>query len=170
MPTAIDLPHITEWGIKHDPKDSDLIYRGAFWPHIMFVRDKLARQLAETVDHTYDEYRELVRVCGNHRSKSVTLPVFSIDWKRGIRFTLRYNFYDWGVSIEANKPVVWDFNGLCRPDEVTSYCEGFPEDRLFEAYDKNHSRFTVGLRDDFDVYAFFHLLQRQFPHDKTATS
>lgn len=157
-----ELQHVTDWAQANDP-DPNLIWKSGMWEQVMFVRDVLARLLAQKPDHTYDDYRGLVRVCGEHRSKSVKLPVFSIEWKRGIRFTLRYNFYDWGVSVEAAKPLAWDFAGLFRPDSVDSCLEGFPADRKFGPYNANPSRFTFGVGDKHDLYAALFLIVRQFP-------
>lgn len=162
MSTTTELIDATAWGEANTP-DENLIFKSGMWQQIMFVRDRLARMLAKTVDHTHEEYRYLVKVCGDHHSKSVTLPVFSIDWKRGVRFTLRNNFYDWGVSVQSIKPIVWDFDGLFDRAKVDSYLEGFPDDRKFSTYDADPSRFTFGVRDDFDLYAVMFLIARQFP-------
>jgi hypothetical protein len=158
-----DLPLATEW-VKANVPAENLLYRDHFWPQIGFVRDVLAAALAQRTDHTLEEYTNLVRVCGEHHSKSVTLPVFSIAWKRGVTFTLRNNFHDWNVSVDADRPIEWDFDGLFdRRKDNYCFVQGFPPDRVFGRFDENPQRFTFSVSSNYDVYVFFFLLARQFP-------
>ena len=158
---------VTEWAVANEPAP-DLIYRRGMWDQVKFVRDDLAGLLCPRIDHTIDEYRDLVKVCGTHRSKSVLLPVFSIESKRGFRLTMRNNFHDWGVSVEVThgcNAVTWDFDRLADPNKVDSYCEGFPPNRKFGTFAQSSHEFTVGLQaSDYNLYTFVYLLMRQFPH------
>ena len=91
---------LQEWANANKPDDK-MLWKEAFWDQIIFVRDRVAGILART----YDEYRNLVCVIGTHTSKSIKCPVYRIhlDLKPpagGVDITMRYNFYNWNISIE----------------------------------------------------------------------
>lgn len=159
---------LQEWADAHKPPAANG-WEPGYWNHIMFVRDKVAGTLCEEADHTFEELCELVKVVGTHTSKSILLPVFGIDWKRGVQFTIRYNFYNWAISVKSQKPIAWDFDGLFARGDVELYHEGFPADHVFGSYNQDPTQFTVSLwGGNYDLYTFFYLLKRQFPAAREA--
>ncbi len=140
--------------------DANLLYKKSAEAQIMFVRDDLGRALASSWQQWSgeDENGEggAVTVIGEHRSKSVRLPVYHVALP-GIELVLRDNFYNWKVSVRSDAPihnvVGW---GLFREDEEIHgvYCEGFPREWVHGPYAKDSRRFTVELSGEYEVYAF----------------
>lgn len=160
----------------------DLLYKKAASSQVMFVRDSLGRALASSWqewqgedDSEGERHGGAVTVIGEHRSKSVRLPVYHIVLpgptllergrfieQPGLEMVLRDNFYDWKVSVRSDAPIHnvagW---GLFREDEAISacYCEGFPREWVQGPYAKDKRRFTVELGGQYDLYAFCLLLR-----------
>lgn len=161
------------WLAEH--RTTDLIYvsrnaRGeASLPQVHFVRDTLAGLVWSDVGY-YDRPREPAPrtdctesawVIGEHRSKSVRLPVYSLERPdRGLRFTLRDNYHDWKLSVESEvpiddplfpclfhttPPIERDYTG----DSLAPvYFEGFPADRVFGYHAANPRRWSADLSSD----------------------
>ena len=125
----------------------------------IFVRDRLCQLLRST----YEELRDNpLLVISTHYSKSVKLPVFQINLEKyGIEMVLRYNFYDWKISVKSDKPLDFDYMGLFNPTEEISYlyCEGFPRDKVYGSYEQSHSQFTIEIGSHYDLYTFIFLLK-----------
>lgn len=70
---------------------------------------------------------------------------------------LRYNFYNWIISIKSDKPLDFDYMGLFNPSEVIPevYCEGIPKDKIYGSYEENHSQFTIDIVSKYDLYTLF---------------
>jgi len=147
-------------------QSDDLIYKDAANNQIGFVRWKLSGLLANRDDHTIEEFKTLFKVVSTHHSKSVELPVYYVDWKRGFTFVLRYNFYNWNVTIIDNRPS--DTSPLKLPeymhiDEQYGYCfvEGFPEEYIKGKYIENPRAFTFCCDHDHDLYAIvWHIISQ----------
>jgi len=149
---------LQEWANENKPDDK-MLWKDAYWNQVMFVRDKVAGLLA----HTYDEYKSMVRVVGTHNSKSILCPVYFIELEEGVRIYMRYNYYNWNISVESlHTPITCDFLG-CFSDENYGYCyvEGM-EDHKYGTYAENNKKFTVCIHDTYDVYVFFRALKRLF--------
>lgn len=148
---------LQKWANEHAPGD-EMLWKNAYWSQIMFVRDKVAGVLART----YEEYRDLVDVVNTHRSKSITCPVYFIDLpKDGVRIWMRYNYYDWNISVESERPITCDFLDTFN-DEVGygyCFCQGM-EDKKFGPYKDSNKKFTVCIGDDYEVYTFFRALRK----------
>lgn len=161
------------WLAEH--KLTDLLYvtrnaRGEVsLPQVHFVRDRIAGLVWSDVGY-YDRPREpeprtdcteSAWVIGEHYSKSVRLPVYSLERPdRGLRFTLRDNYYDWKLSVESEvaiddplfpylfhttPPIERAYTG----DSLSSvYFEGFPEDRVFGYHATNPRRWSAELASD----------------------
>lgn len=157
---------IQEWANRTNPDvDGE---RWHAWDQIVFVRDRLHPVFVpEHADRTADP----VRVIGTHTSKSVTLPVFSI-YGLGLELTLRYNFYDWKVSVEAvdymaKVPDNWP-KGLFDRSKAHNavYFEGFKDEWVFGSYDDRRNKvpeklgetFSVELYDRYDLFLFCSML------------
>lgn len=156
---------VTAWARVNNPIEQ-LIYGKYLGPQICFVRDKLCMVL--NPDYKYwDKNPPLV--ISHHYSKSVKLPVYQINIEEyGVELILRNNFYDWKISINSSSPLNFNFMGIF--DTIKEiphiFCEGFPKDKVYENYDKNHSQFTLEIRSDYDLYTFFFLLKKYLEQDK----
>ncbi len=150
-----DDSRLTTWALDHtETKD----YSDYFWDQVRFVRDEVSSLLSRT----YKEYRDLTDVVSTHRSKSCTLPVFFIDLpKDGVKIWMRYNFYNWNVSVESDRPLTCDFLHTFSIESGLSYCycEGM-EDKKFESYKDNNKKFTVCIGNKYDVYVFLSVLRK----------
>lgn len=154
--------HLQEWALAHEPSET-LIYKRGYWEQIVFVRDWIPEVLAKT----YEEYEAIMsnmKAISTHTSKSVLLPVFRVELADGTVFTMRYNFYDWKMSVDSPRDVDADFMGLFNPDATFSscYCEGFPEECVYGSYAKNKRRFTIELAPgEHRIFAFFWIFSHQ---------
>ena len=149
---------VTAW-IRVNEPDENLIYAKGLGDQVCFVRDILCQLLRST----YEEWRDNPPlVISTHYSKSVKLPVFQINLEKyGIEMVLRYNFYDWKISVKSDKPLDFDYMGLFNPkEEIASvYCEGFPKDKVYGSYEQSHSQFTIEIGSHYDLYTFIFLLK-----------
>lgn len=161
----------------------DLIYRKGGPKQVMFVRDQIAPLVFRGLStDTEDGYKSPSEQCAfvisEHHSKSCTLPVYSLEPPgKGIIFTLRDNFYDWKVSVEADREVEIDDVGLFRgsppvaPDYGGNYLhpvyfEGFPKSRIFGCYSENKQEFSVMLESNYQLYTFIFLVMRAYEGDE----
>ena len=149
---------VTAW-IRVNEPDENLIYAKGLGDQVCFVLDRLCQLLRST----YEEWRDNPPlVISTHYSKSVKLPVFQINLEKyGIEMVLRYNFYDWKISVKSDKPLDFDYMGLFNPTEEISYlyCEGFPRDKVYVSYEQSHSQFTIEIGSHYDLYTFIFLLK-----------
>ncbi len=145
---------------------------------VHFVRDALSSLVWHDV--SYDKrqsepeqpaYKVTAYVIGEHKSKSVRLPVYSLERPDlEIQMVLRYNFYNWNVSVISEKPVksgrLWGFVTNCsgfrfkedrayQPGDSWGYCffEGFPSEFRLGPYVLNQSRFSLWVDDDYEMYS-----------------
>ena len=149
------MSRLQKWANEHKPSD-DMIWKDAYWRQIMFVRDKVAGLLART----YTQYRDLVDVVSTHTSKSIICPVYFIDLnKDGVNIWMRYNYFNWNISVLSDERIDCDFLG-CFDDRNHNYCfcEGM-EKWKFGTYAESKFRFTVCIDSDYDVYVFFRALK-----------
>ena len=149
---------VNAWLRVNEPNEN-LIYAKGLSDQVCFVRDTLCQLLTSTYEEWCDNPPLVI---STHYSKSVKLPVFQINLEKyGIEVVLRYNFYDWKVSVKSEKPLDFDCMGLFNPTEKISYiyCEGFPKDKVYGSYEQNHSQFTIEIISRYDLYTFFFLLK-----------
>jgi len=149
---------VTAWMRVNEP-DEKLIYAKGLGDQVRFVRDTVCQMLIAN----YEEWRDNPpQVISTHYSKSVKLPVFQINLEKyGIEMVLRYNFYDWKISVKSDKPLDFDYMGLFNPREkiLAHYCEGFPKDKVYGSYEQSHFQFTIEIVSSYDLYTFFFLLK-----------
>lgn len=147
---------------------------------VHFIRDRIGPMVWADV-HYYKRPRALPRydcretamVIGEHRSKSVRLPVYSITREDfGLQLTLRDNYYNWKLSVSSQiRPIEVDFSGLFHttpPVELgytgnslsPVYFEGFPEDRIFGYYSLNHFKFSAEIHSDEALWTTVFLMMR----------
>lgn len=141
--------------------DDNLIYKKAGINQAIFVRDTLAGNLLHYVP---------VFAISMHRSKSVSLPVYGITMRNGIKLIMRDNFYDWKVSVILPKPLPKNYLPIelfsNREDIPDCYLEGFHDEWAFKTYnpeDDKQTEFTVEVRNQYDVYVLFFYLKNAFP-------
>lgn len=148
---------VTPWTRVNVP-DSNMYYKQQFTEQISFVVDVLSKIFFPSLK----EYEKSpVVVIGTHISKSIVLPVYQIKVDDiAIVLTLRNNFYNWKVSVNSSIPIEFDTMELFDPSETISpsLCEGFPDELVYDCYNKNHSQFTCEIRTQYDLYTFFYLL------------
>ena len=157
---ASHLPvDVTAW-IRVNKPDENLIYKDGLGKQVCFVRDILCNLLFSNYNEKEDNP---VMVISTHMSKSVLLPVFQITIpKHGLEIILRYNFYNWKVSIASKQPIECDFMGLFDTKQriPAIYCEGFPDGKVYGCYAENQSKFTFEIDTDYNLYTFMFLLSK----------
>lgn len=153
-----------------------------------FVRDHLCGMLWADVaynkrphSHPRDELKESCFVIGEHSSKSVHLPVYSLERPDlGIQFVLRDNYHDVNMSVISEKPINADtlrgfeldysresdrkeFANGYRPGRSWGYCyfQGFPEDVQFGPFSENPRKFSLCLGSEYSVWTFVWLIMRE---------
>ena len=92
-----------------------------------------------------------------HVSKSVTLPVYLINLKElGIEIILRDNLYDWKVSVSSDSELYFETMDLFDEFKIwnSTYCEGFPNNKIFGCYNENKFNFTIRLDNNYGLYTF----------------
>lgn len=155
------MDQLSDWVSQNQPAEN-LIFKEGLWDQVKFVRDRLTSALADNHNSSYDEWRKFrdeIRVINTHTSKSVMLPVYFIEWK-DFQFVLRYNFYDWKVSVKSPHNLPVDFNKLFDTHKTWAYyyCEGFPKDRVYGSFEENSQEFTAAIHNNYDLYVFFWLI------------
>ncbi len=144
---------LESWATENSPVDT--AKAGRFWEQIIFLRDDLPRAFGRSAK----KFSQVV--IATHQSSSVTLPVcqFKADWSK-LTITVRGNFNDWKVSVNSETPVRASFLGLFDPfvNVHPTVCEGFPRDLVFGSYGANPNQFTIHLRNEYELYAFFLIL------------
>lgn len=154
---SVDLQ---EWANANVPAD-DLRWKSGFWDQICFVRDELGWMLRDD-----EGKRAPVTVASTHTSKSIRLPVYEIN-ACGLKIRLRYNFFNWIVSVEADSymagryAIVDKFCDLFDRSAVVlpCYAEGFKDEWVFGSYKDDPTKFTTSLGSKYDLYAFCLLLR-----------
>jgi hypothetical protein len=164
---------LNEWVKEHFvPQDEKLIWKEGTKNQFNMIRRQIAGLLAQKKDHAYEEYEALVKVCSTHTSKSVKLPVYFIDWKRGLTFIFRDNYYNWNVTVLDNRSdesTPLTFPEYMQIDAMQGYCfvEGFPAEYVKGKYEDNPRAFTFACSDDYQLYAiFWHLVSQVEPKEE----
>lgn len=142
---------LQEWANSNKPH-KNLLYKDAFWEQVAFVQDNVARLLSSS----FEEFYDLVDVESTHLSKGINCPVYFIELKNyGIKIWMRYNFYNWNISIDSENPLNCNvLNIFSDEDYGYCFCEGM-QSHKFGMYKENNSKFTVCLHNAYEVYTFF---------------
>lgn len=151
MPLHEEGIPLQEWANAREPGDN-MLWKSGYWEQILFVRDVLPQLFFES----YEEYKNHpIMVVGTHVSKSISLPVFSIK-KDDLEVRMRYNFFDWKVSVRSAIPVPDVFSRRIKRDQKIHrvYFEGFQDDWIFGSYNEDPRQFSVKINSEHDVYAF----------------
>jgi len=157
---------LREWAVDNEPS-KEMLWKDAFWKQVIFMRDIIGSSVLARKGDCESVY-DLVKVCNTHCSKSIVCPVYyieltnknSIDWTY-LKVWARYNFYNWYISIDCDKPIISDFLGVIGdPTLKASGCEGM-SDQEFDCYADNKNRFTVDVYDNYQAYVFFRTIKQQ---------
>lgn len=165
MTTKMEPMPLQAWFNANQPAET-MLWKDALAGQVMLVRDRIAALVSET----YEEYRDKVSVVSTHCSKSIVCPVYHFE-SQGTKFWLRYNFYNWNVSVDATGPVTeaapWgkdrafgDWVEAFDKSYGNCFVEGMKEWK-FEPWSKDHGKFTVCIEDHYDLYVFFWLWRRE---------
>jgi hypothetical protein len=128
-----------------------------------FVQSHLLSIVSCDID--YEDYIDMVTVVGEHRSKSVVLPVYEMRREDfGLRLVMRNNWYNWKLSVDRPRGVVANFSGLFHTtppiepeytgdDLHPAYFEGFRREDVFGYYSESSQRFSANIGGDFAMWA-----------------
>lgn len=178
--------HLQIWYDKwlEEHKETDLIYAkskdGPRLEQVHFIRDNISSLFWAGIPYLdrprvtppRSDCREGATVISEHHSKSVRLPVYSLTREDiGLQLTLRYNYYNWKLSVDSKSPINADFSGLfhttppVEPDYTGDslhhvYFEGFPEDRIFGYYSSNNRQFSAEIHSFESLWTVVFLMMR----------
>lgn len=149
--------------LRNDEVDDKMIYKNAAERQEIFIRDDVGAYLLEVP----------VFVISEHRSKSITLPVYGFTMRNGIKVICRDNFYDWKVSVQL--PKCREYGDIVVPRDLVSdgyredivdcYFEGFKNEWVFPAFepdDDKQKAFSIEVADDYRLYALLYNLKHLF--------
>lgn len=153
------MQDLQEWFMANRV-DKALFARDAAENQIMFVRDRINNLMMAPC-----EDQDIIKVCGEHRSKSAKLPVYYFELpQHQIKFCFRGNFYNWNLAVESDTALTCNFLNLF-PEDDTYYCyyEGFPQEFIFKkSFKDDPKRFNCYVSDDYDLYCFFRVIRNHF--------
>lgn len=153
--------------------DTNLIYvpknslGEPYLQQVHFVRDRLAYLVWRDVPYQNlpngverEDVKALVQVVGEHRSKSVRLPVYQLCRPDlGIRFVLRDNYHDWNVSVISERAIPEERGFEFNSDYL--FFQGFPDADQFQGYGHvSHRKFSFSTTGEHDLYAQIGLIMR----------
>lgn len=163
--------NLQEWiNTEANKPSEDMVWHDAFWNQIFFIRDTITYLIGNGLSSK--EIDKLPIVISTHTSKSVLLPVVSLERKDlGIRFILRDNFHNWKLSVISEKPIDVDLDGLCHTDPPIDpdytgdplhpvYFEGFPRDLVFGYYSSNKNKFSAEIYSNYNLYTVIFLIMK----------
>jgi hypothetical protein len=146
--------------------DSKLLWKERALAQILFVRDEISALIWAGVPYeklaNEGAPRNNVKitgyVIGEHRSKSVRLPVYLLERPDlGIRIVLRGNFSDWKLSVVSERPIRSDLfpylfhtmppvgRGYTGNELSPVFFEGFPADLIFGYQEVDPRRWSASL-------------------------
>lgn len=150
--------------ISENVARDEMLWKGAFGDQMSFLRGQLCYAVAVGLKELED-VEKIPDVIGTHRSKSIVLPV--VEYSRpdlGLRLTVRGNFHDYKLSVVSEVPIEADFRGLFDIDGgdylSPAYFEGFPKDRIYGSYAKDHRKFSADIGDEYGLYTTVFLIMR----------
>ncbi len=143
-----------------------------------WIRTNGTRYQGRQIDFVSGDLRALVKgpvnVISTHTSKSVLLPVYSLEKPdRGLRLVLRNNFHNWKLSVLSQTPIEQDFSDLFHttppvdPDYTGNplspvYFEGFPQDLIFGYYStSDHKQWSAEIWSDYALWTTVYLISKQ---------
>jgi len=165
---------VTTWVRLNDVNDT-MHYKDAFSNQVCYIRDDIAKGLFYNINcdlyEDYERYKNVFRkVCvvdGNHRSKSINLPVYRIyaDGKDDLVLTIGNNFYGYYVSVESKLPIVLDFKDLFDIEAVPNFLYGFKDERVFKSYNESKTHFTFGVNNKYHFYVIMWMISKYWKNN-----
>lgn len=150
---------IQKWINSHFDNDN-LIYNRAGVDQACRFRDMFSQCIATS----YEQFKDCADVVGEHRSKSVVLPVVRMR-ANGLTVVMRDNFHDVVFSVVGlNKPLLREAQELLQAvcsagfDSKVSFLQGFPDDMILSSYKDNYRSFSLETRRWTDAYAVLRLI------------
>lgn len=114
---------------------------------------------AQCIATSYEEFKDCVKVVGEHTSKSIRLPVVRLQ-ANGLTVVMRDNFHNVAVSVVGMKsPLRHQMQTFLKRLCVAGYndavliAEGFPADMRLGSYRQDFRSFTVQVARWYDAYA-----------------
>ncbi len=165
IPSVESPVTLHDWITEH-PVQDEMLWRKAAFNQFNFVRDDLNPLLQNKLKSAD---RKNIQVISEHRSKSIILPVYVLE-RGDLKIILRYNFYNWKMSVICSRRIDANFDGLfhttppIEPDytgnELASvYFEGFPEDLCFDYYESTDKKvWSAEISGDYLMYITLYLI------------
>jgi hypothetical protein len=148
------------WFMANRPGDT-MLWKGGAKHSIMLMRDTLVQPFYKTYDANKANPPQVVSI---HRSKSVSLPV--VQFKLGgLAITMRDNFYDWGFAVQSDRPLFFSAtsDSIFSRAEVSSCCEGFPDELMLPAYSKSDLKsFGASCGNEYQAWTFIWLVRQAY--------
>lgn|GEM_PF-5369328 len=129
--------------------------------------------LAATQTLGLDAERD-VQIIGSHHWEAFEFPVVKYSLPNGSFLVVRDNFANIAVfvkSIEKLSTIVLEAMSLSKTATSAPWCEGFPENLVFEPYVKNQQEFTTHFYDPtkFEMFlSYFKLTNQTRPEPREA--
>jgi hypothetical protein len=149
--------------LRNDEVDDKMIYKKAAERQEIFMRDDVGVSLLKAP----------VFVISEHHSKSITLPVYGVTMRNGIKIICRDNFHDWKVSVQL--PKCREYGDIVVPRDLVldgyrknisdCYFEGFKNEWVFPAFDPDDDKqlkFSVEVSDEYRLYTLLYNLKHLF--------
>lgn len=148
--------------MRRDHIDKKMIWKDAAEHQEIFVRDSIGRMLLKVP----------VFVISEHRSKSITLPVYGFTMRNGIKVIARDNFYGWMLTVMLPKDR--PYANIIPTDLLSSgysentadcYFEGFRKEWVYEGYhpdDIKQRNFSFGIYSDYEFYTVMYMLSHLY--------
>lgn len=169
MTTSVqEFPTLREWANENEVPDN-MLWKSQAEQQIDFVRNRLVYLFAERVSN--DDFKKVVTVISTHTSKSIKLPVYKLELPDGsLTLILRYNFFNWKMSVISEKEIDADFTGLfhttppIQPDYTGDplhhvYFEGFPKDLIFGYYsESDKKKWSAEIPNHFELWTTVYLI------------
>lgn len=150
---------IATWFYINKPKtiskySEDLEYE------ISFIQNRINRIFFPSYE---DQKKHLPIVISSFcHSKSDVMPIYKITQEQyGIEIVFGYSFYSWKVSVKSEKPIDYNFMNIFDSEKtiLALCCPGFPIDKVYDSFKRNHSKFTIEIPNDYNLYTFFFILK-----------
>ena len=108
-------------------------------------------------------------VTGTHTSKSIVLPVLELRYG-GLTITMRYNGFDWTVSIKSMRPIKIPDGIFDSSPEARIFYQGFREDQIYGTYTENNRQFSIAVDSYEHLVLLFYMIRVSLqPVTKTMT-
>ena len=146
--------------LRNDEVDDKMLFKSEAERQEIFMRDNVGFSLL----------RVPVFVISEHRSKSITLPVYGLTMRNGIKVICRDNFHDWKVSVQLPcRPTAGEITVIPKDlvsdgygEDIADCCfEGFKKEwvfRAFNPFDYKQMNFSIEVNDDYRLYTLLYHL------------